>query len=152
MQYHEKKLHLHNLKICRMIILMNFSRGLSIWPGVMCRGCRPLSSHQGITEVMSVAELCRGGGVTQRSLTTEDIIRDIPNKIPIRDLRLLLRRSSSNVKKIPALLPRPSSNCYILDIEHIRVLCFPEKVGTLSIDIPSKDKVLKKIAFSVFGF
>ena len=74
MQYHEKKLHLHNLKICRMIILMNFSRGLSIWPGVMCRGCRPLSSHQGITEVMSVAELCRGGGVTQRSLTTEDII------------------------------------------------------------------------------
>ncbi len=90
--------------------------------------CRPLSSQQGLNDTMGVAELCRAGDIAHRSLTTQDIIRDIPKKIPIRDLRLLLRRSSSNVKKIPALLPRPSSKCYILEIEHIRVLCFPEKV------------------------
>ena len=99
--------------------------------------CRPLSSQHGLGDQMAVAELCRAGDIAQRSLTTQDIIRDIPKKIPIRDLRLLLRRSSSNVKKIPALLPRPSSKCYILEIEHIRVLCFPEKV-TFFYNFPSK--------------
>ena len=111
MQYHKKKLHLHNLKICRMIILMNFSRGLSIWPGVMCRGCRPLSGHQGITEVMSVAELSRGGGVTQRSLTTEDIIMrrnttitttmSTENMVMMVTMRVRLQPKRENMNKLP---------------------------------------------------
>ena len=119
-------MNLYKLKICRMIIARITSRGLRLSP--LMTLTRPLSSQQGLNDPLSVAELCRTGDIAERSLTTQEIIRDIPKKIPIRDLRLLVRQSSINIKKSPALLPRPKSQCYILEIEHIRVLCFPEKV------------------------
>ena len=95
--------------------------------------CRLLSSSNNISEQLSVVELAKSGTITQRLLSVENILQTIPKKIPLRDLRLLLRKPSSNVKKMPALLPRPSSNCYILDIEHIRILCYSDKVNKIII-------------------
>ena len=95
--------------------------------------CRLLSSGNNISEQLSVVELAKSGTITQRLLSVENILQTIPKKIPLRDLRLLLRKPSSNVKKMPALLPRPSSNCYILDIEHIRILCYSDKVNKIII-------------------
>ena len=83
------------------------------------------------TKFRRMVELAKSGPITQRLLSVENILQTIPKKIPLRDLRLLLRKPSSNVKKMPALLPRPSSNCYILDIEHIRILCYSDKVNKI---------------------
>ena len=91
--------------------------------------CRVLSTGNNISEQLSVVELERSGTITQRHVSVENILQTVPKKIPLRDLRLLLRKPSSNVRKMPALLPRPSSNCYILDIEHIRILCYSDKVN-----------------------
>ena len=92
---------------------------------------RMLSSTTGLTpgDLMPVVELARSGVVTEKQMSIENILQSAPKKIPLRDLRMLLRQSSTNVKKIPALLPRPSSKCYILDMEHIRILCFQDKVS-----------------------
>ena len=98
---------------------------------------RLISSNSAIGEVMTVAELTFGGAVSQKKMAIEDILRYvdrghpdvIPKKIPIRDLRLLIRKPSSSVSKMPAILPRPSSNCFILDVEHLKVLCFSDKVN-----------------------
>ena len=79
-------------------------------------------------DLMPVVELARSGVVTEKQMSIENILQSAPKKIPLRDLRMLVRQSSTNVKKIPALLPRPSSKCYILDMEHIRILCFQDKV------------------------
>ena len=87
-----------------------------------------------------MAELTFGGAVSQKKMAIEDILRYvdrghpdvIPKKIPIRDLRLLIRKPSSSVNKMPAILPRPSSNCFILDVEHLKVLCFSDKVNEVT--------------------
>ena len=43
-------------------------------------------------------------------------------------MRLLLKSSAVLTKtRHPAILPRPSSQCFILDIENIKLLCFSEK-------------------------
>ena len=34
----------------------------------------------------------------------------------------------------PALLPRPSSNCYILEMEHIKLICLSDKCLILNPD------------------
>ena len=91
---------------------------------------RLLSSSGNLSDQMSVMMIKKTGVVEEKMMTMENILQTLPRKIPLRDIRLLLRThsSSSNVKKIPSLLPRPSSNCYILDIEHLRVLCLSDKV------------------------
>ena len=76
-------------------------------------------SSTSINDLMTVVQLSRSGGISEKQMSIENILQIVPKKIPLRDLRMLVRHSSSNVKKIPSLLPRPSSSCYILDIEHI---------------------------------
>ena len=45
-----------------------------------------------------------------------------------RDLRMLLKSSAALSKaRHPAILPRPSSKCFILEMENIKLLCFSEK-------------------------
>ena len=38
------------------------------------------------------------------------------------------------IRRHPALLPRPSSNCYILEMEHIKLICLAEKCIILNPD------------------
>lgn len=87
-----------------------------------------LVSSSSSADMLSVVEIKKSGSFMERQVSLENIIQTHPKKIPLRDIRLLLRTQSNNVKKIPSLLPRPSSSCFILDMEHIRVLCFSDKV------------------------
>ena len=50
-----------------------------------------------------------------------------------RDLRMLLKSSAALSKaRHPAILPRPSSKCFILEMENIKLLCFSEKCLTIN--------------------
>lgn len=75
---------------------------------------------------ISVMEIGKNGENIKKSVSTDELLRTIPKRLPLRDLRMLLR-ATKNAKRIPALLPRPSSDCYIFDIEHIRLLCYRDK-------------------------
>ncbi|CAB4055934.1 MRS2 [Lepeophtheirus salmonis] len=45
-----------------------------------------------------------------------------------------LRKKHSNRGELPSILVRPSSNCYLLDIHHIKLLCRPDKCYILDPD------------------
>ena len=50
------------------------------------------------------------------------------NETDSRDLRMLLKSSPALSKaRHPAIMPRPSSKCFILEMENIKLLCFSEK-------------------------
>lgn len=83
---------------------------------------------------VSLAEIRSSGEMTDFNISLETFLQSLPKKLPLRDVRLLLRPSTSNVARMPALLPRPSADCFILDIEHIRLLCYTDKVLVFSPD------------------
>jgi len=83
-------------------------------------------SVSGGTDQISLLEISKNGEHTTRNITSEEFLQTIPKRLPLRDLRMLLR-SSKNIKRMPALLSRPSSDCYIFDIEHIRLMCYHDK-------------------------
>ena len=61
-----------------------------------------------------------------------------------RDLRLLLKPANTfNQARHPALLPRPSSSCFIFDMEHIKLLCFKDKCLILNPDPESTHSFIK---------
>ena len=74
------------------------------------------------------------GQLTKQRISLEDFLESLPKKLPLRDARLLVRSPSSNVKRLPALLPRPSADCFILDMEHIRLLCYKDRALVFSPD------------------
>ena len=90
-------------------------------------------------------EIGPGGEASTRQVTTESLLQSIPKKLPLRDLRQLLQTSSA-VKRLPALLPRPSSDCYILDIEHIRLLCYRDRCLLLEPGCPALQTFLSEIS------
>ena len=77
------------------------------------------------TEI-SVVEIRKNGENSRKDISTEEFLKTIPKRLPLRDLRMLLR-STTNMKRIPALLPRPSSDCFIFDIDPIRLVCFSDR-------------------------
>ena len=128
----------NNLVRASVIILLCFramiltGRILSGWARFGHHNVIGVRVFSGVNDMLSVVEIMKTGSLTERQVSLENIIQTSPKKIPLRDIRLLLRTQSSSVKKIPSLLPRPSSSCFILDIEHIRVLCFSDKVISIS--------------------
>ena len=83
---------------------------------------------------MALAEISSSGEVKENKISLEDFLDSLPKKLPVRDVRLLLRSPVRNVKRMPALLARPSADCFILDIEHIRLLCYRDKALVFSPD------------------
>ena len=90
-------------------------------------------SDQFIREIMtgehyiSIMEIIPSGDTISKTLTKDELIESLQDhKLPLRDLRMLLKTSTSLRAKYPALLPRPSSKCFIFDIENIRLLCFSD--------------------------
>ena len=74
---------------------------------------------------IKVLELRRNGDTVIRSTTKNDFIDSLAEyRLPLRDLRMLVKSSDTIRTRFPSLLPRPSSKCYIFEIEHIRFLCF----------------------------
>ena len=104
-----------------------------------------MKSFLEIPDQVSFVEIGPGGEASTRQVTTESLLQSIPKKLPLRDLRQLLQTSSA-VKRLPALLPRPSSDCYILDIEHIRLLCYRDRCLLLEPGCPALQTFLSEIS------
>jgi len=79
--------------------------------------------------LLNIFEIRSSGESEIKKMTKEDFIKSLGEcKLPLRDLRMLLKAvGSPSRSRFPALLPRPSSKCYILEIEHIKLVCFKEK-------------------------
>ena len=50
-----------------------------------------------------------------------------------RDLRMILKSATSKCKsRHPLIMPRPSSKCYIFEMETVKLICFSEKCFILN--------------------
>jgi len=82
---------------------------------------------------ISVLEIRMSGENLTRHYSRDQFITSLSQyKLPLRDLRMLLKPAdtvsySGNRSKFPALLPRPSSKCYIFEMEHIKLICFSDR-------------------------
>jgi len=79
--------------------------------------------------LISLLEVKRDGKHELRKMTRDSFIASLGEcRLPLRDLRMLLRTADpAHRSRFPALLPRPSSKCYILEIEHIKLVCFSDR-------------------------
>ena len=86
--------------------------------------------------MIRLLEIKRNGDCEQKSLTQNEFLSSISeSKLPFRDLRMIIKSSQTLCKaRHPALLPRPSSQCYIFEMEHIKLLCFSDKCLVLNPD------------------
>lgn len=84
------------------------------------------STNVSLTEIRSTGEM------REDQVSLETFLQSLPKALPLRDVRLLLRPPTSHVARMPALLARPSADCFILDIEHIRLLCYSDRVLVFS--------------------
>ena len=80
-------------------------------------------------KLMSIFEVRSNGEHEIKKLAREDLLRSLVEyKLPLRDLKMLLRAPDFLERsRFPAILSRPTSKCFILEIEHIKLVCFREK-------------------------
>ena len=90
--------------------------------------CPPLSRS------LAMAEVTPLGACHQVLLTQAQFLHNLgEHRLPFRDLRALLSSSEPSLRTShPALLPRPSSKCYIFEMEQIQLICFAQKCLVLS--------------------
>ena len=61
------------------------------------------------------------------------ILRD--HKLPIRDIRMIMKESEPRGRYyLPVLMLRPSSNCFIFDMESIKFVCFQDKCMIFNVE------------------
>jgi len=97
---------------------------------------------------IQLLELRRSGDCRRMTLTQDEFINSLSeHKLPFRDLRMLLKSTEAALMKArrPALLPRPSSQCFILEMEHIRLICFSDKCIILN----PEDKATQNFIFGL---
>lgn len=85
--------------------------------------------HTGMpTKRIDLLQLRKTGECLKISMSQEEFINSLSDyKLPFRDLRLLLKSTGSLSRtRHPALLPRPSSSCFIFEMEQIKLLCFSD--------------------------
>ena len=76
-------------------------------------------------EIINMTEVNMTGASQLRSLTKDDFVESLQDlKLPLRDLRMLVKSADSPRTKHFTISPRPASKCFILDIEHVKLLCF----------------------------
>ena len=61
-----------------------------------------------------------------------------------RDLRMLLKSTTSRSRH-PVVMPRPSSRCYIFEMETIRLICFSEKCLILTPEDKNTQAFIKSL-------
>ena len=76
-------------------------------------------------EIINITEVYITGATQFRTLTKDDLVKSLKDlKLPLRDLRMLVKSADSPRAKHFTISPRPASKCFILDIEHVKLLCF----------------------------
>jgi len=78
-----------------------------------------------IFQNFAAIEILKDGSKSAKLLDMDDILRyNSKKKIPLRDLRILSRLESRGQCSI---LPRPQSNCIIMEIENLRLICWKDR-------------------------
>ena len=76
-------------------------------------------------EIINITEVNITGATQFRTITKDDFVESLQDyKLPLRDLRMLVKSADSPRTKHFTISPRPASKCFILDIEHVKLLCF----------------------------
>ena len=76
-------------------------------------------------EIINITEVSFTGAAQFRTITKDDFVESLRDfKLPLRDLRMLVKSADSPRAKHFTISPRPASKCFILDIEHVKLLCF----------------------------
>jgi len=96
-----------------------------------------------------VLELTKDGTSKKLLLTPDEFITSLgKHRLPFRDVKMLLKASQTpggKVRHHPALLPRPSSCCFILEMEHINLICFSDKCLILNPDHKSLQALISSL-------
>ena len=85
-------------------------------------------------KMIKVLVLNKNGECEHKNMTRDQFVSSVKeHRLPARDLRMILKAAEAR-KKIayPALMPRPSSKCFIFDMEHIKLLCFKDSCMILN--------------------
>ena len=82
-----------------------------------------------MAESIRILEMHRTGDMDHKTLSRDEFLSLLGDcNLPFRDLRMLLKSCPSVSKsRHPCIMPRPSSRCYILEIETVKLICFSEK-------------------------
>ena len=76
-------------------------------------------------EIINITEVNMTGVTQFRTITKDDFVESLQDyKLPLRDLRMLVKSADSPRTRHFTISPRPASKCFILDIEHVKLLCF----------------------------
>lgn len=99
---------------------VNLAHGNKVFPSHISDIGEPL---------LTLLEMRKSGDSEIKRMTRDEFIENLgESRLPLRDLRMLLKPTDSSYRsKFPALLPRPSSKCYIFEMEHIKLVCFSER-------------------------
>jgi len=97
---------------------------------------RPTEAAATDRDMIHLMEIKSSGDSEEKHLKNHDFLHSLSEKrLPFRDLRMILKCSErGGLTRHPALLPRPSSNCYILEMEHIKLICLQDKCIILNPD------------------
>jgi len=88
--------------------------------------------------LVHVAEIDSCGRLERRHKTLEDFRRlKASTGLPIRDMRFFFQTKVVQQQgSLPAILARPASQCFLLNVDAIRVLCLPDRCVLLHPDDP----------------
>lgn len=60
-------------------------------------------------------------------------LNQLLNQLSFRDLRMILKSATSAARsRHPLIMPRPSSKCFIFEMETVKIICFSEKCFILN--------------------
>jgi len=99
--------------------------------------CLPSSSLPWLTPTpLHVLEVSVKGEYRSLILSHPQFVDSLSDhRIPFRDLRALLKPSDHAARcRHTAILPRPTSGCFILHLEQVRLICFSDKCLVLNPD------------------
>jgi len=104
--------------------------------------------HTGMsTKRIDLLQLKKTGECQKISMSQEEFVNSLSDyKLPFRDLRMLLKSTGSLSRtRHPVLLPRPSSSCYIFEMEQIKLLCFSDRCLIMN----PEDKSNRKLIYDI---
>ena len=82
--------------------------------------------------MIQVLVLSKSGVCEHKDMTHQQLLSSIKqHKLSLRDQRTILRATDLK-QNVAILMPRPSSQCFIFDMEHIKLICFKDNCVILN--------------------
>jgi len=95
---------------------------------------------------LSVIAIAKDGTHRRKRISTQDILAKSDRKLPLRDLRILSKVENRNFCSI---LPRPQSNCIIMEIETLRLICWSDECIVIDKDTKIHKQFLDQLLASL---